>query len=101
MNTTFMNSESTITSNAHRILLNLTDKIELTRKDKYIALSNLSTYYAWKNIKKSYKKNKSKISGQSWNKEYEIPDRLYSISDIQDIFEYILKKHVKKQLILQ
>ena len=48
-----MNSESTKTSNAHRILLNLTDKIELTRKDKYIALSNLSTYYAWKNIKKS------------------------------------------------
>ena len=81
MNTTFMNSESTITSNAHRILLNLTDKIELTRKDKYIALSNLSTYYAWKNIKKSYKKNKSKISGQSWNK-YLIDYILYQIFKI-------------------
>ena len=46
-----MNSKDTKTSNPHRILLNLTDKIDLRGKDKYIALSNLSIYYKWKNIK--------------------------------------------------
>ena len=44
-----MNSENSRTSDSHRLLLNLTDKTELTRKDKYIALSNLSIYYTWKN----------------------------------------------------
>ena len=45
-----MNSENSKTSDPHRLLLNLTDKIDLRRKDKYIALSNLSIYYTWKNI---------------------------------------------------
>ena len=51
MNTIFINSNNSKTSDPYRILLNLTDKIELRRKDKYIALSNLSIYYTWKNIK--------------------------------------------------
>ena len=72
------------------------DKIDLRRKDKYIALSNLSIYYIWKNKKKSYKNNKFKISVSTWNEELELPDGSYSISDIQDYFEYILKKHGKK-----
>ena len=53
-----MNSENGKSSDPHRLLLNLTDKIDLRRKDKYIALSNLSIYYTWKNIKKPYKNNK-------------------------------------------
>ena len=57
-----MNSKDSKTSDTHRLLLNLTDKIDLRRKYKYIALSNLSIYYTWKNIKKSYKNNKFKIS---------------------------------------
>ena len=57
-----MNSENSKTSDPYRLLLNLTEKIDLRRKDQYIALSNLSIYYTWKNIKKSYKKNKFKIS---------------------------------------
>ena len=48
MNTVFINSENSETSDPHRLLLNLTDKIDLRRKDKYIALSNLSFYYTWK-----------------------------------------------------
>ena len=52
MNTIFINSENSKTPNPHRLLLNLTDKIDLRRKDKCIALSNLSIYYTWKNIKK-------------------------------------------------
>ena len=53
MNTIIMNSENCRTYDPHRLLLNLTDKIDLSRKNKYIALSNLSIYYTWKNVKKS------------------------------------------------
>ena len=56
-----MNSENSKTSYPHRLLLNLPDKINLKRNDKYLALSNLSIYYIWKNIKKSYKNNEFKI----------------------------------------
>ena len=92
MNTKFKNSKNSEISDPQRLLLNLTDKIDLRRKNEYIALSNLSTYYAWKNLKKSYKNNKFKISAAAWNKEFELPDGSYSISDIQDYFNYILKK---------
>ena len=56
--TTFMNSENSKTSQPYRLLLNLADKTNIKRSDKYIALSNLSMYYTWKNVKKSYKNNK-------------------------------------------
>ena len=88
-----MNSENSKTSDPHRLLLNLTDKINLKRSDKYVALSNLSIYYTWKNIKNSYENNKFKISALTWNEGFELPDGSYSVSDIQDYFEYILKKH--------
>ena len=74
-------------------MLNLSDKINLKRSDKYVVLSNLSIYYTWKNIKKSYKNNKFKISAPTWNEEFELPDGSYSVSDIQDYFAYIIKKH--------
>ena len=88
-----MNSENSKTSDPKRLLFNLADKIGLRRKDLYIALSNLSIYYTWKNIKKSYKNNKFKISAPTWNEEFELPDGSYSVSDIQYYFEYILKNH--------
>ena len=93
MDTIFKNSGNSKTSDPHRLLLNLSDKINLKRSDKYVALSNLSIYYTWKNIKKSYKNNKFKISAPTWNEEFELPDGSYSMSDIQDYFEYIFKKH--------
>ena len=55
MDTIFMNSGNSKTSDPHRQLLNLADKINLKRSDKYVTLSNLSIYYTWKNIKKAYK----------------------------------------------
>ena len=91
-----MNSGNSKTSDPHRIILNPTDKVDLKRKGKYLALSNLIIYYTWKNIKKSYKNNKFKISAPISNEEFELPDGSYSISDIQDYFEYILKKHGEK-----
>ena len=92
MNTIFMSSENSKTSKPHGLILNLTDKINLRRREKSIALSNLSIYYIWRNIKKSYNNNKFEISAPTWNDEFELPDRSYSLSDIQDYFEYILKK---------
>ena len=60
MNNIFKNSRNRKTSDLHRLLLNLTGKIDLRGKDEYIALSNLSIYYTWQNIKKSYKNNQFK-----------------------------------------
>ena len=56
MDITFMNSENSITTNPHRLLLNLTDKIDLRKSDKCVTLSNLSIYHTWKNIKKIIQK---------------------------------------------
>ena len=74
-----MNSENNKTSDPHRLLLNLSDKINLKRSDKYVALSNLRIYYTWKNMKKSYKNNKFKISDPTWNEQFELPDGSYSV----------------------
>ena len=101
MDTIFMNSENSKTSDPHRLLLNLTDKINLKRSDKYVALSNLSIYYTWKNIKNSYENNKFKISALTWNEGFELPDGSYSVSDIQDYFEYLLKTMRQLLIILQ
>ena len=87
-----MNSKNSKTYDPHRLLLNLADNTDL-KGDKYIALSNLSMYYTWKNIKKSYKSNKFKISVPTRNEEFQLPDGSYSMSDIQEYFECILKKH--------
>ena len=96
MDTVFMISENSQTSYLHRLLLNLSDKIDLKISDKYVALSNLSIYYTWKNIKKLYKNNKFKISTPTWDKEFELSDVSYSVSDIQDYFEYILNMTWRK-----
>ena len=88
-----MNSENCKTYDPHRIRFNLTDKINLRRCDNCIALSNLSACYTWKNIKKQCKNNKFRISGKTWDQEFELPNGCYAIWDIQYYFEYIIKKH--------
>ena len=57
-----------------------------------MALANLSIY-RWKNSKSAFNNNIFKISAPTWNGEFDLPDGSYSISDIQDYFEYIIKKH--------
>ena len=93
MDTIFMNSENSRTPEPHILKLKLTDKLDLRLNKKVIALSNVSMYYTWNNIKSSYNNNKFKISTPTWNEEFTLPDGSYSISDIQDYFQYILKKH--------
>ena len=93
MDATFVNSENSKTSDVHRLLVNISDKIDLKRIDKCVALSNLNIYSRWKNIRKSYKKNKFKKPAPTWNEKFEISNGSKSVSDITEYFEYIIKKH--------
>ena len=86
METIFMNSKNSKTNEPHRFRLDLTDKLDLN-------LANLSIYYTWKNIKSEYNDNKYNISAPTWNDTFDLPDGSYSIADIQDYFEFIIKKH--------
>ena len=67
MDTIFMNSENSKTSKPNVLALKLTNKLDLRIGEKTIALSNLSIYYTWRNVKSSYKNNKFKISAPTWN----------------------------------
>ena len=88
-----MNTQDSKTNESHRFKLDLTDKLNLKNPNKNMALANLSIYYSWKNIKSKYNNNKFKISAPTWNDVFDLPDGSYSISDIQDYFEFIIKKH--------
>ena len=88
-----MNSENNKTFEPHIIILKLTNKLDWKRGEKRVASSNLSIYYTWKNIKSSCNNSKFEISAPTWNDKFKLPDGSYSVSDIQDYFEYILKKH--------
>ena len=92
MDTIFINSENSRTLKPYILTLKLVNKLDLRFDEKVIALSNLSIYYTWKNIKSIYNNNKFKISSLTWNDKFELPGGFYSVSDIQDYFEYILKK---------
>ena len=93
METIFMNTENSKTNEPHRFRLTLADKRNLKCTNKNMALANLSIYCTWKNIKSAYNNNELKISTSAWNDEFDLLDRSYSISDIQDYFEYIIKEH--------
>ena len=93
MDTIFINSENSRTSEYRVLVRKVTDKLDLKRGQKSVASSNLSIYYTWKNIKSSDNNNKFKISAPTWSDEFELSAGSYLISDIQDYFEYILKKH--------
>ena len=93
METIFMNTENSKTYKPHKLRLTVADKLCPKDRNKNKALANLSIYYTWKNIKSAYKNNKFKISAPTWNDEFDLPDGSYSVSDIQDYFEYIVKKH--------
>ena len=88
-----MNTENSKTSEPHRFKLDLTNKLNLKNPHKNMVLANLSIYCTWKNIKSEYNNNKFNISAPTWNDAFDLPDGSYLISDIQDYFEFIIKKH--------
>ena len=75
-----MKSENSKTSEPHVFILKRTDKLDLRRGEKIIALSNLRIYYTWKNIKSSYNNNKFKKSAPTWNDKFELSDGSNSVS---------------------
>ena len=88
-----MNAENSKKNEPHSFKLDLTDKLHLKNPSKNMVLANLSIYFTWKNIKSEYKNNKFKIAATTWNDTFDLPDGSNSISDIQDYFEFIIKKH--------
>ena len=93
METIFKNIENSKTSEPHRFRLDLTDKFNLKDPKQNMGLANLSIYYIWKNIKSEYNNNKFKTLAPPWNNKFDLPGGSYSISVIQDYFEFIMKKH--------
>ena len=88
-----MNTENSKTSEPQIFKLDLTDKINAKSRSKNMALANFSIYYIWKNIKSEYNNNKFKIFAPAWNDNFDLPDGSYSIADIQNYFEFIIKKY--------
>ena len=72
MDTIFMNSENSKTSEYHVLVLKLTDKLNLRRGQKSVVLSDFTVYYIWKNMKSSYNNNKFKISAPTWSEEFKL-----------------------------
>ena len=89
-----MNNENSKTNESNKFIYQFTDKVNLKNpNNKNIGFINLSIYYTWKNIKSVYNNNKFKISAPTQNDEFELPDGSYLISNIQDYFEFIIKKY--------
>ena len=101
MDTILMNSENSKTSKPPVVILQQTDKLDIRRGEKSFDLSNLSIYCTWRNIKSSHNNNKFKISAPTWSDEFQLPDGSYSVSDIQEYFEYIKKNIMIVLIILQ
>ena len=91
METIFMNTKNSKTSESNRFRLYFTDTLDL-RGNKTTALSNLSIYYTRQNIKSDYKNNKFKLIAPTWDESFDLPDGSYTIADIEDYFLYLIKK---------
>ena len=87
-----MNTENSKTREPQIFKLDLTDKLNVKNQSKNMALANFSIYYIWKNIKSEYNNNKFKIFAPAWDDNFDLPDGSYSIADIQNYFEFIIKK---------
>ena len=74
------------------------DTIFMTAKNsrhRHIALSNLSIYYTWRNVTRKLSNGKFKITTASWSEEFELPERSYTVADIDNYFQFIVEKHTK------
>ena len=97
METIFINTEDSKTSEPHRFKLELTGNLNLKNPNKNMTLDNLSVYYTWKNKTSKYNNKKFKISAPTWKDAFDLPDGFYSIADIQNYFEFNIK-NIKLQL---
>ena len=93
METFFMNTKNSKTSELYRFRYDLIDKSDLKNPNKKMALATLSIYYTWENVKSIYNNNKFKISAPTWNDTFDLPDGSYNIPAIQNYIKYVIKKH--------
>ena len=93
MESILMNTKNSKTSEPLKYVLKFSQRSDLKISNKHFALQNVSIHYTWKNIRQQYKNIKLKIIAPTWNDEFELPDYSYSVLDIQNYFEYIIKKH--------
>ena len=89
----FMNTEKGKTNEPHKLVLDLSQRLDLRSLDKHVPLQNFSIYYTWKKLRKQYKDVKLKIIAPTWNYQFELPDGSYSVLDIQDYVKFVIKKH--------
>ena len=89
-----MITENSKTNEFNKFIYQFTDQLNLkTPNNENIGLVNLSICYTWKGIESAQSNNKFQIAAPSWNDEFDLPGGSYSIADIQDYFEFIIKKH--------
>ena len=93
METIFTNTKKCKSNETNKFVLNLSQRLNLRRSDKHLALQKFIYLLHVENIRKQYKSNKLKIMTPAWNDEFEFPDGSYSVLDIEDYIEYIIKKH--------
>ena len=73
METIFMITEKSKSSEPHIFKLHLTEKLNLKNPNKKMFFTNLGIYYTWKNIKSKYNNNEFKISARTWNDTFDLP----------------------------
>ena len=93
MEAIFMNTEKSKTNEPHKFVLNFSQTLDLRSSDKSLLFKIYLFISRVKNIRKQYTNNKLKMIAPTWKDEYELPNGSYSVSDIQDYIEYIIKKH--------
>ena len=93
METIIMNTENSKTCELHKFVIILSQRLDLKNWNKHLALENVPIYWCLKNIRQLYKNNKLKIIDPTWNDEFQLPQGSYSLLDIQDYIDYIIKKH--------
>ena len=86
-----MNTKNSITNEPHKFVLNVSLRLDLRGSDKRVALQNLSICYTRENLRKQNKYNKLKTIAPTWKDEFELPNGSYSVLDIQDYIEFIIK----------
>ena len=91
METLFMNTENSKTSEPNKFFLNLLQTLDLRSLYKHVSLQNLFIYQTWENVRQQYKNSTLKIITSTWDDELELPDGSYSVQGTQDYIEYIIK----------
>ena len=92
MVTIFISMENSNTSESQKFAFNLLQRLNLRSLNEYVAVQNFSVYETRKNIRSQNKSNKLKLIILTLNEEFNISKCSYSLSDIQDYIEYIIKK---------